>query len=393
MKLWQHLFLICAFLPLSSPALVDIDKEIERLEKESREATPARLQQLISSGWSPSYENVEKSLNPRKSYLLISSTEPGTVLDLRSADHFRQSVVPSVVSGNDVDIGHVWIGWKCVSSKGATIQGMTGQAGNTRNQFLDLVKAGWGLAGFKSHFLDGFLETPTYIEMANIYAESSFHTLAFEVDTKSCASVAQFVKEYISHPQNPRSRYGLEGDPLSFNGGGCGSFALAALGKNPSIAPIASHFWRELKANGSLFGYGIPHSEEVDPYSLKKKGRKSVSFFSMLYQNWSGSTAEDPGLRILDPELLNLWFKTIYRSKEDELLRAGGDRLRAVFARKDHLNLFQYRNTSTKPSLPINESFDSNAKGVTEGTKQWLHGYSSRLEWLDEHPAVILEKK
>lgn len=393
MKLWSILSLFAFSLPLNSFALVDIDKEIERLERESREATPARLYQLISSGWSPSYENVERSLHPRKSYLLISSTEPGTVLDLRSAEHFRQSVVPSVVSGRDVDIGHVWIGWKCVPAKGPIVQGMTGQAGNTRNQFLDLVKAGWGLAGFKSHFLDGILETPTYIEMANIYAESSFHTLALEVDPKSCASVAEFVKEYIYHPKNPRSRYGLEGNPLSFDGGGCGSFALAAFGKNTSLSPIANHFWRDLKANGQLFGYGIPHSKEVAPFSLEKEGKRSISFFSLLYQNWTGTGVADPGLRILDPELLNLWFKTIYRSKQKDLEQVGGERLRAVFARKDHLNLFNFRNTSTKPQLPIDESFDLQSKGVVESTKKWVENYSSRLEWLDEHPAVILERK
>lgn len=373
----------------------------DKLIEESQNANPKELFSLLNRGWSKSYKNIESALNPAKSYLTISSTEPSSIMDLRSADHFRQSVISAVIGGDDVDIGHVWVGWKCKLSNGV-LQGMAGQAGNQKDQFMDLVKAGWGLSAFKSHFLDGYLETPEIIERDDISDEMALHTMVVEVDSQVCQNAARFVWKYISHPSAPQRRYGLEGLPSSFSGGGCGSFGVTVLEesklfeteKRREDSPLSQGFWRTISSNADLFGFGLKHASDVSPFQLRSEGTRSISMMKVLMSNWNGKTNEDLQLKVMDPEMLNLMFKTIYREKLAEIEASGGERIRQIFSKSGVGNLLNYRQTVAAPVVVIDENFDANAQQVVQQTREWLKSKVSKVQilWLRSQPAILIEK-
>lgn len=376
------------------PAFADMKDDLER---EVRRASPSRLVRLINSGWSSSMKPLARGLKSDRSYIALHATEPAMIMDLRTADGFRESFLNQALSeGGDADIGHVWISWRCHTKKGI-VEGASGQVGNLNNQFMDMVKKGWGLAAFKSHYTDGYLETPQIIQMEELRAKEIFHTLVVEVDPAVCGKAMGFVETYVNHPSQPHKHYGLEGNPFQFQGGGCGSFGLAV----SEVAGIfgeqkvSENFWRTLIANPDLFGYGLPHRTDVVPYKFQTEGQRKISLTKVLSTNWNGSRAGvDPQLTIMDPEMLLLSMKTIYRLKMDQILKSGGLQLQKLFESKKPGNLLNYRITSGQDKKVIDENYDGLAEATVRQTKSWMdaNNFQSRVLWIGKNPAVVLEK-
>lgn len=368
---------------------------ISELEKAARSSSPARLEKLLNAGWGHSFREARRALRPGKSYLALHSTEPGMIMDIRSPDAFRDTIVSQALMGED-DIGHVWVSWRCQTRRGI-VEGAAGQTGNFDDQFLELLKKGWGLAAFKAHFTDGYVETPALIEAVEFRWPAPFHTLFVEVDEATCGRAMKFVRDYVHHPNKPHLRYGLEANPFNFEGGGCGSFGLAVAEVAGLFGShrVSENFWRPLRANHELFGFGLPHPADVIPFNLVPEGKKSVSLTRVLSENWNGTdAARDPQLRVMDPELLLLSLKTIYRLKERELRAAGGERLRKLFAAKGPGNLWAYRTTRNETPAVIDAGFDAASARVVDGTTAWLrdNAFRTRVLWLGKNPAVVLEK-
>lgn len=368
---------------------------IPELEKEARASSPAKLEKILNSGWGASMREARRALKPGKSYLALHSTEPGMIMDIRSPDAFRDTIVSQALMGED-DIGHVWVSWRCQTSKGP-IEGAAGQTGNFDDQFMELLKKGWGLAAFKAHFLDGYVETPALIEAVEFKWTAPFHTLMVEVDDAVCGRAMKFVRDYVHHPNKPHLRYGLEGNPFTFEGGGCGSFGLAVAEVAGLYGQhkVSESFWRPLVANHELFGFGLAHPRDVVPFNLVKEGKKSVSLTRVLSENWNGTDpARDPQLTVMDPEMLLLSMKTIYRMKEREIRASGGERLRKLFEAKGPGNLWNYRATLNEVPAVIDPFFDVLAARTVQATTAWMNdnGFSPRVVWLGKNPAVILDK-
>ncbi len=296
----------------------------------------------INGGWGKNLSTLRSRLDPKRSYLVIHSQEPKEVFDLRSPDHFKRGLLSKGISNmaqSTFGIGHVFLSWRCQQEDGKVVEGTVGQTGELSNQFKEMLDAGWGLTTFVTNFTDGHLQTPALLDF-EFEGEEPLHTLAIEVDPAVCSNAIGFVKKYLEHPSRPMENFGLQKDPTKFEGGGCGSFGVSALDQSQIFGklPIAKNFWRHLRGRTSLFGYGkdLDLPEDSEPrklgtrkyYSDMKKGKtKKVSPARLfLFSDWNASS-RDGGqpVNIMDPELLLLFFKTVYRSFHKDIAGADGN--------------------------------------------------------------------
>jgi len=400
----------------------DEEAEEKAFMKKSQTSTPAQLMKLINSGWGSMYSQARKDLNPKKSYVLLHAWDPGTVMDLRTADGFRATLHSlGIINMGDIKIGHTWIGWRCQTSSGV-LEGAAGQTGENEKQTAAMLKSGWGLSAFKSSFSDGFLQWPEYLEWLVDEEPGTLHGLFIEVDTAVCMKTANFVKDYVSHPKQPRKIFGLEPNPAKFEGGGCGSFGITAaqVGGVFGARDLATKFWRTLSARSEIFGRG----SELPPYTIPFYSRgvtqnRPVSLLNplpfskdVLFSNWNGIRPSDPSLKVLDPELLILSIRQIYRSKFGELSASNRTIANEFLTSKnpgyayrifptgeisetETLRNYRVSRGASPNVLRFDQSFDPRAQQTINLTKQWLSeaNFKAKFTKVDRHPSIILERK
>lgn len=413
--------------PLFNSAIADSGEksaEQKRMENFAKTASNEELFRRINSGWSSSYKKVKTKLRAGSSYLVLHSMEPKFVMDLRSADGFRASINNNgLINMSSLEIGHVWMGWRCQTPEGV-IEGAAAQTGEHDNQTSKMVKGGWGLSTFKSVFTDGYLQFPELLEEIEFgNDEPGLHALFIEVDHAVCNKAVDFVKRYVFHPLNPRKNYGLEPKPQNFEGAGCGSFGISIAQESGLFGDsgIGELLWTTVRANKSLFGYGLESPRLTKPYKLPgSQGSNSVPLAHVplmggfISENWNGENSDDPTLTVMDPELLLFFMRKVYRLQQQEL-SASDSRIGQKFFNSRTSPSFAYRKFSNSDSISetpeqaewriqnggrldeliFDESFHPKAKKISEATAKWLeqNHYKARFSEFDsKNPVVILDR-
>lgn len=432
MKFWTFrvlLLLVLSSLSLSAFAQSneddESDAEAEKIEKRlqdfSKKATPSQLMKKINGGWTKSYQKAIEQLHPKRSYVVLHVWDPKNTLDLRTADGFRATLTSiGLLNVSKIDIGHTWIAWRCQTPQGI-VEGAAGQTGENEEQTAKMLKSGWGLSAFKARFNDGYLQTPELIENSVLTSDEheNLNILFMEVDDAVCQRTMNFVRDYVHHPSQPRKIFGLEPNPAKFEGGGCGSFGITAaeVGGVFGSQRISSHFWRNLKAKRAMFGIGT----ERPPYTLfyEPKGAGKVPLFSpymvgkdVLFTDWTGKDENDPSLRILDPELLLIFVRKIYRDRYSDLYKSNSDIAGSFLTTKNKqfaYRLFEADMIAETPAMRdrrlkggkgsvntvvFDGSLDDQAERVVSGTVHWLrtNKYRASFTKVGSHTGVILRR-
>lgn len=369
----------------------------------------------MNSGWRPElYGSLRGRLKPGRSYLVLHNRLPNTTLDLRSPNGFRESVFRlGLLNVPSLDQGHVMIGWSC-EVDGQRFEGNTGITGEQTNQQMAMAQAGWGVTGLFSIFKDGHLQTPTLIASVirqSVEKNQRIATLAFEVKPEQCRSMLTFLKNFLSHENQPWKRFGLNANPLKFEGGGCGSFGASAL--STAGFPSADVPWRVLKVNRGAFGFGIPNpSPDIEPFPVPHAPgeRHEISALrGLLLQNWNPTSASNAvSLRVMDPEMLFLFQQTVLRASLDQVYRdslaLGRELMASPFVKPRLLQEDRWgahgpdsgENTSVVETR-VDENFDPRAALTVRTARQWLSGlrsagYTAKGFTFNGEPAVLLSR-
>jgi len=366
--------------------------------------TSQQYVQEINSGWQPSLRKLRNALNPSKSYMVIHVIEPSLKYDLRSANHFRKGLLSlglAKLANSNLGLGHVFTSWRC-EVNGRMVEGTTGITGELDKQFTKLLGGGYGLTSFYSHFTDGHLQTPRLLDFEFDFAET-MHTLAIEVDPAICQNAMGFVRDFVSHPNQPYTNFGPNLDPTKFEGGGCGSFGVSVLEKSGIFGelPFWPALWRKIRGNPLLFGYGlrkVPEDTVIFDVADRKKSKRVINTLGLFAFNWNDIENQGPVLNQQDPELLLLFLKFVYRMNLDDLRNDDRATLAAFGKRQE----FQYRKLKIDGAKQdIDRNFDGKTADIFRLTNAWVNklkasGYRARFGSIgrDNKPftAVILDR-
>lgn len=374
-------------------------------------SSPQAYFAAMNTGWNKKqYASLKGKLSPGRSYLVLHNRLPSTPLDLRDPNGFRKSVFDlGLLKMSTLDIGHVMLGWHC-EIDGRVYEGNTGITGEQGDQQKAMAKSGWGLTGLFSIFKDGHLQTPLLVSsVLNQHLDKQVATIAFEVEPQQCRQMLSYIQAFLSHPRKPFKRFGLNADPLKFEGGGCGSFGAAALSTSGAFDDFFPYLWRDIKANRRIFGYGLPNLPiEIEPYAIPHKPGDSYSINqlkAMFVMDWNASSASSAiPIRLMDPELLFLVQHTLMRQSLDDVYRdslANGRALmKSPFIRARVLKGPAGYSSSyggPPPENKIDAKFDPKAAAVVEGSKRWFRGMKNkgyRAKGFEFHgyPAVLLTR-
>lgn len=393
------------------------EAQAEAYKQQSMNASPDKMMKMINSGWTEHYDGVKKKLRPGKSYVVLHVWDPGSVMDLRSADGFRSTLHSiGLLNAGDVKIGHTWVSWRCQTPNGI-LEGAAGVTGENSTQTAEMLKGGYGLSAFKSVFTDGYMQWPELLEWSADGEPGHLHTVFLQVSDSVCQRTAGFVDTYVRHPNQPRKYFGLEPNPAKFQGAGCGSFGIVAAEQGGvfGASNLSKHFWRSIRAQGRLFGTGSTVPVATKPYPAANKS--SVPLINpiggdVLTTIWTGTAENDPKLRIMDPELMIISVREIYRQKYGELYASNGKIAKEfltlnnpgyayrVFASRDigeTKEMLQYRTErGQRPDeLKFDGRMDAQAGRVVQATRQWLRDghFKARFAKIGERTAIILDKR
>lgn len=303
------------------------EKETDK-NQPSSEPTPQMLWEGIErNAWPDSLNNFRGKFQPGRSYLTLYKKFPRNALDMRSPNRFKNTMSANEIYSKSNSIGHMSIGWSCVSSSTAErTEGFAAQTGET-GQSEDMMDSDWGVTGLIATFTDGEIQnaervqeyfSTDFVDMVEDgRTPNVFSALVLEVPTQECEAVRAFVKSYVLHPGKPYRRFGLLPDPLKFEGAGCGSFAVAALAHSATFAPILETYWRTIPIAGKLLGRRtkvfLPNDTEPPLFAKTAAEEYPVSRTDLFLMNWdSGKIAMK--FRMVDPEL------TIYSMRRFEQL-------------------------------------------------------------------------
>lgn len=402
-----------------------VEAQLNAYQKRSQQASPKKLLKMVNEGWGDFYTQAKKDLNPRKSYVVLHAWDPGMVIDLRTADGFRSTLLSrGLINIQDFSIGHTWLGWRCKTKNGKMLEGAAGVTGESENQAAEMLQSGWGLSAFKATFTDGLIQWPELLEWGAYGEKGNLHSLFIEVDPATCLRTAGFVETYITHPKQPRRFFGLEPDPSKFEGGGCGSFGIVAAnqGRIFGSVDLTSKMWRNISARSNLFGRGPVVPPKTRPFLNSRVTQNRVvefvspfTFFGegdVLFSNWNGVRGQDPQLRILDPEMLVLAMRQVYRLKYRDLARSNSKIAQDFLTSKNKayayrtfessewsetpkMRAWRLRNGGRADELRFDQSLDPQAQQIVNLTRYWMSeaGFRARFTSVNEgHPAVILER-
>jgi len=343
--------------------------------------------QAINGGWVNNLVPLRKALRKDRNYIVIHAQEPKSTMDLRTADHFRQSTLAGGIlslTNDSLGIGHTFVSWRCQTENGP-VEGTVGMTGENDTQFKKMTDAGYGLSAFLAVWFDGHLQTPELMSLL-WKEEKPVHSVAIEVSPEVCHNAARFVKKFLFHPDRPFETFGFIPDSEKFEGGGCGSFAVGVINQSGVFGrhPVTKGFWRNLRGNSDLFGWGLPHPEDADPWNFGYKGTRSVSLVKMFTSNWNGN---GPNMRIMDPEMILLFFRTLYRATLDEVYAESAARGRHILNNKKLYPYRKYPSQELAQEIVIDSKFDPQAKAVVKSTKSWLNdlrskGYKARSTFM-----------
>lgn len=332
-------------------------------------------------------------LSPDRNYVVLIKKAPQYVFDFRSAEQLRRSLL--TMDRSSMDLGHAMVAWQCQGPRGQLVQGATGQTGEHLGQSRRMLKSGWGMSTFLSTFTDGYLNIPVEvndtIEKAN--KRKALRFLAIEISLGDCRKMLGFLSKYIEHPSQPHRHFGMNEQPLSFKGGGCGSFALALLDQAGVLKTLLPHLWRNVDVPTHLLGVGSelpPHTN----YYEKIPYLQQVSVGSLESDLWICRPGWAPChiLRLPDPELILFMMSAV----EAAAVQARGLGL------DPEARVVQYVSDPMQRSYSIgrqtiNQGFDVQTQKIAQASKNLIRNHlqnsgSLRVAKLLNASGLVIEK-
>lgn len=237
---------------------------------------------------------------PSAAYLDWSSPSKLTWTSLQSTIAKRTFALPTT-------IGHAQFAWHCQKPDGTLLSsGGSGQSGERNGQSLQILKDGWGMSLLELVYTDGVLENTEDVKsrVRQGAAKDQFSWVAFQVPTESCVAMAEYVDAFKA--AGAHENYGFPVDPLKLEGGGCTSFAHAAVVKSGLPLPFHEDWLREYTIAVEDMGRGetTPAFTTIVPQAKVPQSPKYVGLPTFLWGNrtWA-KTGEGVPFRYYDPEL------------------------------------------------------------------------------------------
>jgi hypothetical protein len=357
--------------------------------------------QDLHEPWGKTLGELRPLLKDDRSYVFWIMGLPEMPLDLRSAEHFRR-----FLRGNGFFAGgvsHNMVAWSCRGK--FPVQGAAGMTGESYRQSRKMLQGGFGLTTFFSTFTDGFLQGSEMAEEAigEISKKYGLAVLGFEVSHSQCESVLSFAEDFANAPNQPYLRFGLGGDPLKMNGGGCVNFAMALLQQAGILGEIPSHYYRNFSASEELFGGGLEVPAFTELPVFARGLRKNIPLDTLLRTPWVKG-ARNRSLSLMDPELMLYTMKVIkkvYLSRLPE----GEARAASSLLNGPGLGDRWVRSGVDDPSSPeipdfryyrIDSTFDEQTARVGTLASNWMQnelsqGKRVRLGTLKNQPVLLIE--
>lgn len=242
-----------------------------------------------------------------RDYVIIAFVPTKYPFDLRDANSARASLVrgmtdPTAELQSDTKIGHAIVGWQCGRQQGMV--SMTGGSGDTG---LTMVAQGWGFAPFFSVFTDGSLYPEGGHRRAHMEGLGSGGGVvtAIEVGRRDCENLRSALTRFVTHPNQPQTRYGMLLDPGRFEGGGCISLAAYLLNAAGVMREAAPHFRREVPVHAGMIGIPEVRPPGVEPYVPPDPSccAGPQPILAAMTTDW-GETPEVDRVATLDTELV-----------------------------------------------------------------------------------------
>ncbi len=247
-------------------------------------------------------------LDPDRAYALLIMLPSAYPIDFRDAEAARISLMrnvraPLATLTAKTLTGHSMVAWQCAGKRG-----LISQTGESTGQATRMIlHGGWGITPFLSVFHDGKLVRMKDVpgRYRSLIAAGSVSILAIEVSKASCLSMRRYVARFVTHPSNPKSRFGLLLDPERFEGGGCASFALSALRRAGLFAGHERRFRRKVRIYEGPLGRRVDVPEGVDPFvtARRRSHENVVSFYALRAGPWDSGKLNRI-VEFVDPELL-----------------------------------------------------------------------------------------
>jgi hypothetical protein len=282
----------------------------------------------------------------KNSYILVFAYPSSAYLDWSSPTTLSRTSLQSSINkrvwGRPSAIGHAQFAWRCQRPDGAWEMGASGQSGERSGQALKALLGGWGLSVLELVFTDGHLEDLADVEQrVRIGVKTGqFSWLGLKVPAQNCLNLANYVKEYRT--AKAFRNYGFPLDPLKLQGGGCTSYANAALQRSGLDLPFRPAWVRHYEIAEKHLGrsQAPPSFSTILPQSRVPKSVKKVSLTSFLFgsQSWAQTGEKSIPFAYYDPEL----FYEGLRHMENSLRKEQQLSLKKV-VRTRHLDLFQRR--------------------------------------------------
>lgn len=257
-------------------------------------------------GWPEALSAIE--LPRSRSYVVVMQVPTVRPFDMRDVDRIRDTILANIVDAPGwLDekrlLGHSIIAWQCNTGRG--VAAMTGESDG--QGLMMSVGGGWGATPLVSIYLDGKVlrEGASFERYTQAMARGEGAVVAFEVAERNCQAMRSFLARFLSHPDRASRRYGLLLDPLSFEGGGCTSFALALIARSRIWDGGERATYRRIALFDGVLGRRIAVPPGVVPYRLapSREAEKIVPFASLYLRSWkSGEPVET--VEIVDPELI-----------------------------------------------------------------------------------------
>lgn len=341
----------------------------------------------LSGPWPASLARLSKNYLPNKSYLALVIRLSEANLDFRSPEHFKHGFLATPLAKASL-ISHAGVGWHCgVGDK--LISGMAAQSGENNEQTVRMIVGGWGLTALFANFTDGYLQPPAIFGDITIgqnlnWASPRLMALVEEVDERRCQKVVSFVRQYAqvspATGRYPGQNFGLRFKPENLEGGGCGSFAVAALNQADFFGEAEPYLWRELHFSMKLMGRPGPmeiSDVELPPWVEKIPLGREIPFSRLQMSSWE-SDPQGPSLRVADPELIALFLRTVYAEYLRPSLRGLNPAPSSWYSQwlvRKLVSRFYFEVDPKQPSLKtefVDENFDETSQLLVSATRRWF---------------------
>lgn len=295
----------------------------------SADLTPASAQEHGASG----HQSYEKVIDGESSYVFLFAFPSAAYLDWSSPSKLTwtslQSTIAQRAFGLPTTIGHAQFAWHCQRPDGQVLSsGASGQSGERHGQSLQVLKGGWGMSLLELVYTDGILESTQQVKdrIHKGAAKDQFSWTAFQVPTSSCLAMAEYVDRF--REAGAHRNYGFPVDPLKLEGGGCTSFAHAAVVNADLPLPFQEDWLRQYNIARQDMGRSetLPDFTAVVPQAKVPAEPQYVGLPEFLWGNKTWARPGEPSapFRYYDPELFYesfLHLENAYRAQQQLPLR------------------------------------------------------------------------